>query len=770
MADRPLKGLRVLEVSSGPMASIGRQLAELGAQVIQCVSDTGTPGLVQAVERIGKTVKHLSAASPKGEAEILSLLANADILILDMSEAGSLDPHALHVRFPGLIILTLTPFGLEGRCKDWQLTEPVIHALSGELSRSGIPDREPCLPPDSVAYGCSASQAVFVLLMSWWNKLRNDVGNLIDFSVFEGASLTLDPGFGIAGSASAGVPIHKTPWGRPEGRQRYPIIPCKDGHVRICVLAKRQWQSMFEWMGSPEAFSDPEYNLLHIRFRDPDLIPAIAAFFSDKTGDELEVEGEERGIPIARVYDFKDAIHSAQIKARNMFVPREILPGTTTLTSNGALEIDLTRMKAEEQPPLDAFETSAPPVCNLPKSTHPFEGLKVLDLGVIVVGAETGRLFADHGADVVKVENSTFADGMRQSKGEDLVSQTFAAGNRNKKGLGINLRSKEGLKLFKAMVAEADIVLSNFKTGTLDSLGIDFDSLKAINPRIIVADSAAFGPTGPWSRRMGYGPLVRASIGMCDLWRYEGEEEGFGDALTVHPDHLASRIGAIGVVSLLIRRLQTGEGGRVSVSQAETALNTFGGRVAEIDLARQGISLPTGAMKDHPWGVFPCSGDDDWCVITIRGDKDWQSLCAVMNRPDLTSDTRFATPEARAENQDSAEAELKNWLADKPSQEVAELLQANGIPAGAMLRVLQIPDFAGFKDRETFTEVTHPHIGETFLMERAPTRMSNIPAPEMGPAPLIGEHSRELVRDWLGLSDEAVEAHVQNGDLELAEV
>lgn len=761
MTDRPLSGVRVLEVSSGPMANIGRQLAELGASVTQHVSDDEPAGLIQAVERIGKTVLALNTE------ECLSRLPDTDILILDVKEAGRLDPVQLHADFPHLVILALTPFGLTGACKDWQLTEPVVHALSGELSRSGIPDREPCLPPDSLAWGCSASQAVFVTLMSYWNKLRNGKGNLIDFSVFEGAALTLDPGYGIAGSAAAGVPIHKMPWGRPEGRQRYPIIPCKDGHVRICVLAKRQWQSMFEWMGSPEAFSDPQYELLHIRFNDPNLIPSIAEFFSDKNADDLEVEGEKRGIPIARVYNFEDAIRSSQISERNMFVPREILPGVSALTPNGALEINLNRMNAE---------TASDPVENhlnkkkfpMPASTHPFEGLKVLDLGVIVVGAETGRLFADHGAEVVKVENTVFADGMRQSRGEDRVSQTFAAGNRNKKGLGINLRSATGLKLFKDLVREADLVLSNYKTGTLDSLGIDYDTLKDINPRIIMVDSSAFGPTGPWSRRMGYGPLVRASIGMCDLWRYKGEDEGFGDALTVHPDHLASRIGTIGIISLLLQRLRTNEGGRVSVSQAETALNTFGGRVALIDLQERGQTMPLGDEKDTPWGVFPCAGEDDWCVVTARNEADWKKLCAVMGRDDLAMNPDLSTPENRAANASTIEAAVKDWLADKPSKDATRTLQENGIPAGAMLRVTEIPDFPGFKDRETFVEVTHPYISETFLQERAPSRMTNIPAPELKPAPLIGEHTSELMKNWLGLSEDEIKALVEAGDLELA--
>ena len=763
MSERPLSGIRVIEVSSGPMAAIGRQLAELGAHVTQIIPPSDTPGLIQAVERIGKTIETADTRAADGQARVVGALTSTDILIIDTLESA-LDPIELSEKYPDLIILALSPFGMTGRCKNWKLTEPVIHALSGELSRSGIPDREPLLPPDGVAWGCAASQAVYVTLLSYWNRLRNGCGNLIDFSIFEGASLTLDPGYGIAGSAAAGVPANKQPWGRPEGRQRYPIIPCKDGYVRICVLAKRQWQSMFKFMGEPEQFADPQYEMLHIRFRDPDLIPAIAAFFADKTGDELEIEGEKRGIPIARVYKFEDAIHSAQIEDRKMFCRREILPGIKALTPNGAMEINRIRMSADAP----SVQTRAPLTCSLPKSERPLEGLRVLDMGVIVVGAETGRLMADQGAEVIKVENSTFADGMRQNKGDDLVSQTFAAGNRNKKGLGLNLRSPKGIKIFKELVRKSDMVLSNFKAGTMESLGLSYEDLKAINPRIIMTDSSAFGPSGPWSARMGYGPLVRASIGMCDLWRHEGDPEGFGDALTVHPDHLASRIGSIGILSLLIQREQTGKGGRVSVSQAETALNSLGARAAQIDLASQGITnIPMGYEKDAVWGVYPTGGNDEWCAITVSSDEEWTALCKSMAREDLLNDPALSSREARLSHISRIEAALVDWLSQfDQALEAANVLQENGVAAGGMLRVMNIPEFAGFADRNLFKTVKHPYISEDFIQENAPARMSNIPEPELKPAPLIGEHSREILKTWLGLTDESVQSLEKEGVLE----
>ena len=766
---KPLHGIRVLEVSSGPMAAAGRQLAELGA----CVTAISTPRergqLTQAINHLGKQIIELDTSTPEAESEILDRLPSVDILILDTSETTSIDPMALHADYPDLVILALSPFGLTGSCRDWQVTEPVMHALSGELSRSGIPDREPLIPPDGLGYGCSAAQASYVTLLAYWTKLRTGNGALIDFSIFEGAAQVMDPGFGVAGSASAGVPADKMPWGRPEARQRYPIIRCKDGFVRICVLAKRQWHGMFEWMGSPEAFADPSYYLLHIRFNDPELIPAITEFFSDKTAYDLEVEGQKRGVPTAVLYKFEDAIQSEQMTARDMFIPRELMPGVTALTPNGALSINGRRMAADEE---SKTSGSAPTSfeCNLPSSHHPMEGLTILDLGVIVVGAESGRLFGDQGANVIKVENSAFPDGIRQSKGNDVISITFATGNRNKKGLGLNLRTKQGVNLFRELAAKTDIILANFKSGTMESLGLDYDTLSQDNPGLIMVDSSAFGPTGPWASRLGYGPLVRASAGIADLWRYEGEDEGFSDALTVYPDHVASRVGVCGVIALLIQRLGTGKGGLVSISQAEVAMNHLGEQAARADLARRGLTAGPAESQDAPWGVFPCRGDDDWCVITVRGDKDWSALCDVMGRPGLAGFEEYASAASRFANRGAIRSIVTEWLSGLGAMEATRLLQANGVPAGAMLRVTELPEFEAFKDRDFFIAADHPHIPDPVVMENAPSKISSVPDPLMNPAPLMGEHSREVVRDILGLDPSEIEGLTAKGVLEVSNI
>ncbi len=154
-------------------------------------------------------------------------------------------------------------------------------------------------------------------------------------------------------------------------------------------------------------------------------------------------------------------------------------------------------------------------------TNRPFDGLRILDLGVIVAGGELGRLFGDLGAEVIKIESATYPDGLRQTPPGQVMSRSWALTHRNEYALGLDLRSSQGADIFSRLVAGADAVFANFKPGTLASLGFPYAKLKQLNPRIVLAESSAFGATGPWSARMGYGPLVRATTGVTRLWTSE---------------------------------------------------------------------------------------------------------------------------------------------------------------------------------------------------------------------------------------------------------
>jgi crotonobetainyl-CoA:carnitine CoA-transferase CaiB-like acyl-CoA transferase len=797
-ADLPLSAVRVLDLATGLLAAIGRHLAELGADVIRVEPPGGAfdrarspsiggVALEFVAANFGKRAVVFDPANPNDRRQFETLLATVDILI-EASEPGSEAAAALDIpnirrRYPGVVILSVTGFGRTGAYSRWQATGPVLHALSGELSRSGIPGRAPLLPPGNLALDCAIPHAVFVLLLAYMNRLKTGAGDWLDFALLDGASQALDPGYGIAGSATAGVPPSKLPRGRPEARFQYPIIPCADGYVRVCVLAPRQWQGLFEWMGRPEEFADAAYNTLQRRFSSRTLIPAIARFFAGKTRVELEEAGQSHGVPIAAVLTLEEALATDQIRSRRAFVDMEIVPGVRAPFPDGVVEIDGQRAGIRGPAPRLVPDSEAAPSWIAPairseavrgagKGTddgRPLTGLRVMDLGVIVVGAEQGRLLADQGADVVKLENAAFPDGSRQTRDGSKMSVTFAAGHRNKKGLGLNLRDPQGQELFLRLVEQTDVILSNFKPGTLQSLGLDYARLAAINPRIIMVDSSAFGPTGPWSSRLGYGPLVRASAGLTAQWRYPAEEDSFSDAITVYPDHVASRIGAAGALALIIRRQRTGRGGTVSISQAEVMLSHMAQHIASLALERSGHRLDrSGPAQDAPWGVFPCAGDDEWCVVTVRGDSDWQSLCGVIERPDLLADSMLTTAAGRDASRDPIDEALGAWLRELSPRVAMERLQAAGVPAGAMLRVSELPQFPYFQLRGLYTLVRHPLIADPFYLENATVRSERLPDPAQGPAPMLGEHTLEIARDRLGLSPAEIERLVRAGVLEAA--
>ena len=263
----------------------------------------------------------------------------------------------------------------------------------------------------------------------------------------------------------------------------------------------------------------------------------------------------------------------------------------------------------------------------------------MLDFGVIVLGAEAARLFCDQGAEVIKIESRAFPDGARVSPVH------FAIGHRGSRGLGVNLRTAEGVDVIKRLVARSDVVLANFKPGTLDKLGLGAQALREINPGIVVVNSSAVGATGPWSTWMGYGPLVRCVSGLTSLWRYPDDDGGFSDSTTIHPDHYAARVTAITALAALIGRRRSGRGAEIATSQAEAILMQIGALLVEESL-RPGAVQATGNAGRHaaPWGIYPCAGDDEWCVVTVRDDDDWRRLRGAARRPATGRRTRTSPP------------------------------------------------------------------------------------------------------------------------------
>jgi crotonobetainyl-CoA:carnitine CoA-transferase CaiB-like acyl-CoA transferase len=788
----PLSDLRVIDLSDGAAGVTGRFLAEMGADVTLVEPPGGVASryvqpivdghsLRFASTHFNKRGVVLDLTSPEGRAGLLELIDDADLVVesqlVGHLAALGIGHEAMRERNPQLVVVSVTEFGQFGPFVDWKASESVLVAMSSAMTRSGAPEREPLTPPGELALQTAAFHAAFAALLAVHNAKRTGVGDYVDCSLFDLVVQDFDPPFGIGGTATMGQPLTDLPPGRPDRRMLYPILPCADGHVRMFVASAKQWRSLHAWMGEPEEFSDPSFEQLFTRFMNWDKIrPALVRLFADQTRDDIVSKASELGIAVAPLNTSTEVLQSDHVKERESFVRSEVAPGLFGQIANGCIAFDGQRAGFRTRAPqlgehdetVASRPSQAEPRSSATVSARPLKGLRVLDLGVIVVGAETGRSLADQGAEVIKVENRTFMDGARQSDSVGRCGYSFALGNRGKRSFGLNLRSDAGKEVFLRLVKKSDVILTNFKPGTLETLGLDFPVLRGANPRIILVESSALGSSGPWSQRMGYGPLVRATAGLTQLWRHPDAEDAFGDDMTVYPDHAAGRVGAAAVTAALIGRERSGRGCHIELAQMETVFSQMAPEFLRESL-EPGTLVARGNIGefDAPTGVYRCAGEDAYCAVTVGDDEAFAGLIDAIGRPDLASHADYATADQRVAHRAELDELLSNWLAPLTPVEAQERLQRAGVPAGAAVHAYELLDNPHLAARQQFGQLRQPGFDEPLDTFVGPALFANIAEPELLPAPLMAADTRAICRDILHMTDDDIDRLVADGVLEV---
>ena len=766
--------MRVLDLGDADADAVGRLLADLGADVLKieppgghsdrsAAPSVGGVGIGFALHNANKRAATLDPASEQDRARWLELVADSDILIDSGAATGvaafGTTGAELADRFSHLVVLSISDFGSTGPRAHWQATDPVLYAMSTALSRSGPTSGRPVLPPNGIGSATAAVQAAWAALVAHYHRLRCGTGDYIDFSRFEAVVQALDPPFGSEGQAAVGQKRSNELWrGRPRNQQIYPTFGCRDGFVRVCLLSARQWRGMRSWLGEPEQFSDPKFETIAARYAaSRELNSALAELFAAETMEALVAEGQRRGVPIAAVLTPVEALASEHFRGVGALTDCELAPGVRLSVPAGPFVIDGRRAGIErpsrqagvDEPSWHGPVRSGGAVGARP--VRPFDGLRILDLGVIVAGGELGRLFADLGAHVIKVESAAYPDGLRQTPPGQPMSRSWALTHRNEDSLGLDLRHPDGADVFRSLVAESDAVFANFKPGTLASLGFSHDELRALNPRIVLAESSAFGAEGPWSARMGYGPLVRATTGISRLWRSnDPADTGFYDATTIFPDHVAARITAIAALAALIGRETTGTAVRVHISQAEVAVNQLGTAFVAEAARAQGLTVTDDAAVH---GVHPCEGDDEWCVVSVQSDAHRAAVAAALGEAELPSEPA------------DFNAAVSAWTASRDKHDIAESLQAAGVPAGPMNRAVDVLADPQLGYRRVFADMAHPLFDAPMPTEQRPAPSRHLPDAELRPAPMPGEQTREVCRDQLGLGDDEIDRLIADGVL-----
>ncbi|GAA1686652.1 CoA transferase [Microbacterium lacus] len=743
----PLTDLRVLDLTGKLVPGMARLLADLGADVIRQARSDETTEL--ADEAHGDSGGLLAD-------EIEALAETSDVVLVDDSSGAARRYAAAgfgrRAAEGPSIWIDVSDFGRTSSRSGWTASAGVHFALSGALARSGLPEyRTPLMPPAFIVDITAAVHGVWLLLLAVVAAARTREDQAIDFAVSDAMFHGLDPAFGIKGTV-LGTRDLSAAIGRPDSRDLYPVFHVADGWVRICVLSPGQWRGLFGWLGEPAAFADPRFEHGEVRLAAArELYPEIGRLLADLSQEEAVREGQARGVPIAAIRPASGALPASELCGA------EPSDGDTATNPGkaGIFVIDGRRMRFPA-PRSRTWRTASRFFDGLngwDAAALPLEGLRVLDLGVIVAGAETGRLLADYGADVIKIESPDHLDGSRLATLATGMSTSFARGHRNKRSMGVNLRHDLGRRVFSDLIAVSDVMVSNFKPGTLDSLGLDHKALERINPALVTVEGSAFGASPDARRLFGYGPLVRASAGVTHEWQYPGQNGSYGDGLTVFPDHLAGRLAAIAAVSLCLRSRRTGEAGNATIAQ--------------LDLIRDASAFASARPNapDAPCGVFAGPGGseaDTWLYLEVDGDRAFQEMCAAIGRDDITQLDRFASRSQRIAHREELDEIISAWVSGVDPATAASVLQRVGVKAAPVVHEVELTDDVDVSRRALLANSALPGVSGSLIVQGGEALFASGLTPRLNPAPRLAEHTRTVAEELLGLTPTEIDALVHS--------
>ena len=386
----------------------------------------------------------------------------------------------------------------------------------------------------------------------------------------------------------------------------------------------------------------------------------------------------------------------------------------------------------------------------------PLEGIRVLDLSRVLSGPVATMLLADQGADVIKVEPAG-GDMVRALGGSASITPGFLSANRGKRSIAIDLHSEPGIALVKRLAEDADLFVQNFRPGAIEGMGLGYDVLSEINPRLVYVSISGFGETGPYAHKRVYDPVIQALSGMADL-QADNEHDRPRMVRTVIPDKTTGLTVAQAATAALLARERTGEGQHVKVAMLDTMIaylwpEGLGG------LTRVGdeVHVKTGQRsKDLIYQT-----QDGYITAGAMSNKEWQGMCRALERPEWLEDERFNTPAARSRNIKARLDMTAEVLLTRTSEDWLARLDAEEVPCAPVLTRPQILEHEQVRINEIISEYDHPGIGRV-RQPRPAARFSGTPVAKEPLAPVLGEHGREILTD-LGLGEADVEALLAAG-------
>ena len=388
------------------------------------------------------------------------------------------------------------------------------------------------------------------------------------------------------------------------------------------------------------------------------------------------------------------------------------------------------------------------------------QGIRVLDFTWIHAGPSATRILSDQGAEVIKVESNnalSVVGGPASATARGLGQRHNW--NAGKLSISLNMKTPQGIDIARRLVAVSDVVAENFSGRVMPSWGLDYDSIRPINPGIIMLSMSGLGRTGPWKDRVSYGQTLQAWSGFTELTGFPDTDPS-GPA-SAYSDAVGGMAGAQAVLLALIHRSRTGRGQWLDVSQFESLSSLLDTLVLDMSVngpaavsTRTGNRLPHGGGAPH--GAYRCQGDDRWVAISVFTDEEWHAFVQVLGNPNWTADPQFSSGDLRERNADALDAGVESWTVERTAEEAMTLLQAAGIAAGVVQSGEDLSRDPQLKERGFFRRVPD-HQSEARIIESAPYKLSRTPGSVTRGAPAFAADMTYVLRELLGMSDDEVD-------------
>ncbi len=809
---------RVLDLTDEGALICGQILADLGADVILVEPPGGVKSRAVgpfagdepdanksldfwALNRNKRGVT-LDLETPVGREDLLELVKTADVLV-GLGPAGRLEQLGLGYETlagvnPGLVMVSITPFGQGGPKASWAATDLTVTAASGALFITGDEDRPPVHVSIPQAYANAGAEAAVGAMIALCARERDGLGQHIDVSAQTAMMMTTQ--FAVLSEGWKDHAPERVGGGLKLGRVRLRFVyPCKDGHVNVTFAFGAVFgpatRRLFEWIHEEgfcdEATRDKDwigYGLHLLTGQEPAeglnrYAETIERFTLSHTKAELLEEAFRRRILLVPISNVRDMLDSEQLNAREYWTAVEHPELGRPVTYPGPFaKLGGTPIRYRRRPPLLGEHTrevlrearAAPPRAQpAVKPTTPparaLDGLKVLDFTWAFAGPAATRYLADYGATVVRVESAKKLDALRTvgpfKDGHAGVERSggYINANVGKYGLSLNLSTSEAREVAMQLVKWADIVIENFSPKVMRAWGMGYESLLEIKPDLIMLSSCLNGQTGPQAMLAGYGTMGASIAGF-------GELTGWPDRPPAAPyaaytDYTSPKFTVAALLAAIDHKRRTGQGQYIDLSQAECSIHTIGRAILDYTVNGRVQTRMGNALRESvPSGVYPCDGTDRWVALAAPTEDAWRALSAASGRG-WAEDRRFATAAARRENREALDAAIGAWTSSFEPGVLEELLQGVGVPVHRVSTCADVFADAQLKDRAHIIDLEHPRLGAVPI-ETSRMRFTRTPAVVTWPGPGIGEHNDHVLREILGMSDEEITELVRDGALE----